>query len=94
MKKFIIVSVVALGIFGGAFAAPTAQAQTLYEILDLAADAEAAAKKVNGLADHFQKLVNDTSQAGFPRNIAPDETEQFRQRTLVAVKALRRQGRR
>ena len=93
MKQLTIAMVVALGVAGGAFTAPTAQAQTLYETLNLARDAEAAAKKVNGLADHFQKLVNDTAQDGFPSNIAPVETEQFRQRAEATVKALRRQGR-
>ncbi len=94
MKKWMIALVVALGIASGAFVAPTAaNAQTLYETLNLAADAEAAAKKLLSLASRFQTLANEAAKDGFPKNIAPTETEVLKRDAEAARKAVLRQAR-
>lgn len=92
MNILMISLVVVLVIAGGKFAAPTAQAQTLHEILDLASDAEAASKKVNGLADQLEKMVNETSKNKFLIGYAPAETADLGQSALAAAKSLRHQG--
>ncbi len=94
MKQWMIVVVVVFGIAGGAFAAPTtASAQTLYETLNLAQDAENAAKKAYGLANQFEKMLKETSENAFLMGYAPTENKLFRHRTKAVAKAVRYQAR-
>lgn len=93
MQKFLIVMVVALGIAGGVLTTPTpANAQTLNETLNLAANAEAGAKHVNSLADQLEKMVRETSKNEFLMAYASAETSHLGQRALAAARSLRRQG--
>ncbi len=94
MKKYMIALVAVFGIFSGAFAAPTAaSAQTPYEILNLAADAEAAAKKAYDSAENIQAMENEAATNVFLKSLAPTETAVLRQRAMAAHKATLRKAR-
>ena len=93
IKEFIIVIGVTLGVACSTFATPTAQAQTLYETLVLAVDAEAAAKKLHRLANKLDAMVENFAANKPLLAMAPAKTALFDQRAKAARTAMLRQAR-